>query len=113
MRAVIDLLKQKNNYLIQFKKISSLECHRFQTGDYHHIEQFYYSRQIILDAIESIDANLKKIKKTQEISQEDKNTILALLQERQKITLDIVKQDILIHSYLNDLQHNMVEDHIA
>ena len=113
MKLVIDLLKQKNNYLSQFEKISSLECHRLQSGDYSHLEQFYYSRQVILDAIENIDIHLKR-HSVQSISEIEKKKVLGLLQKKRKITWAILQTDFLIHSYLNDSQNkDVVEDQIA
>ena len=113
MKLVIDLLRQKNNYLIQFAKISSLECHRLQSGNYKHIEQFYYSRQVILDAIENIDIHLKRYS-VQSVSEVDKKTVRELLQEKRKIARDILQTDLLIHSYLNNSQNKgIVEDQIA
>ena len=112
MELIIDLLQQKNNYLLQFKKIGSLECQRLQVGDYSHIEQFYYSRQIILDAIENIDIQIKNYA-PQHTSKEYKKIIKLLLQKRRIITKSILQQDITIHSYLNDLQYDRIEDQIA
>jgi len=112
MKPVIDLLKQKNNYLSQFEKMNVFECRRLQSGDYSHIEQFYYSRQIILDAIENIDNSLKTYR-VQKVSEENKKTILNLLNEKRKITLSILRQDIIIHSYLNDLQYDVLENQTA
>ena len=112
MELVIDLLQQKNNYLIQFEKISSFECQRLQSGDYSHIEQFYYSRQIILDAIENIDTHLKNYT-PHNTSAKHKETIRTLLKKKRAITKSILQKDILIHSYLNDLQYDVIEDQIA
>ncbi|MDE0118924.1 MAG: hypothetical protein OXM55_02810 [Bdellovibrionales bacterium] len=112
MELVIDLLQQKNNYLLQFEKIGFFECQRIRAGDYSHIEQFYYSRQIILDAIENIDIQIKNYT-PQHVSKEYKKTIKALLQKKRAITKSILQQDIMIHSYLNDLQYDIVEDQTA
>ncbi|MDE0518778.1 MAG: hypothetical protein F4X95_03820 [Oligoflexia bacterium] len=112
MELVIDLLQQKNNYLLQFEKMGSFECQRLRTGDYSHIEQFYYSRQIILDAIENIDIQIRSYT-PQQISKEHKETIKALFQKKRAITKSILQQDITIHSYLNNLQYDVVEDQTA
>lgn len=112
MKLVIDLLKQKHNYLMQFKKIGSLECDRLHSGDYSQIERFYYNRQIILDAIENIDKNLKNYM-VQNTSEEDKETISILLKKQREITMAILQKDIVIHSHLNDLQYDLVESQIA
>ena len=113
MKWVIDLLRQKNNYLTQFETISSFQCHRLQSGDHSHLEQFYYSRQVILDAIENIDTHLKKCS-VQSISSAEKNLVRALLRKKRKITWNILRTDLLIHSYLNKAHKvDIVEDQIA
>ncbi len=112
MKLAIQLLEQKNNYLVQFKKIGDFECRRLQSGDYSHIEQFYYSRQIILDAIGHIDEHLKRYN-PKNISKNHKETVLELLQKNREIIKSILQKDMLIHSYLNDLQYDVVEDQIA
>ena len=113
MKLIIELLKQKNNYLSQFKKINAFECHRLQSGDYSHIEQFYYSRQIILDAIDNIDTSLKEYRADRKASEEDKQTIRDLLNEKRKITFHILRQDMVIHSYINGLQYDVLESQTA
>ena len=113
MKTVIDLLQQKNRYLLQFEKRSSSECDRLRAGDCSHIKQFYYKRQVILDAIENIDTHLNQFK-PKKISKKDKKTITQLLQKNREITRTILRKDILIHSYLNGLQcDDIVEDQIA
>ena len=113
MKPLIDLLRQKNNYLVQFEKIGSFECRRLQAGDYSRLERFYYRRQIILDVIENIDKHLKK-HKTGELSGRHKKTALKLFQEQRKIVKSILRQDMIIHSCLNSLPgEDRIEDQIA
>lgn len=97
---------------MKFKKISSLEYDRLRSGDYSHIKKFYYSRQIILDAMSNIDKTLKSYT-AQKISEEDKKAILALLKKQREIKMAILQKDIIIHSYLNDLQYDLIESRIA
>ncbi len=112
MKKIIKLLQQKNDCLREFEKLSVQEYHRLCLGDLSHIESFYHHRQRILKMIDDIDRKLKTIK-TASISEKDKKTMLDLIQEKKKITLTVLQQDLLIHSYLNDQRHDIAEDQIA
>ena len=112
MKTVINLLEKKNNYLSQFEQLSSFEWKRICGGDFSNIESFYYSRQIILDAIDRIDYKLKKYK----LSLSDKDIqkkIMPLLQKKHKIIMSILHKDLLIHSNIRDLESGLLENRIA
>ena len=113
MKLAIDLLQQKKDYLKEFEKINSVECNRLRAGDYNHIQQFYYNRQIILDAISNIDKHLKECE-AQAFSEEEKQLVRSLFQNMRGLITSILHTDILIHSYLNDLQYDdSVKNQIA
>ena len=113
MKPIIKLLQQRNNYLLEFSKISAIEHQRLQSGDYNGLNQFYDDRQTILEAVENIDKSLSQYK-DQKISEKDKQEITKLLQEKRQLIWNILQKDILVHSYLNGLQGNkIVEDQIA
>ena len=109
---VIKLLRQKNDYLKQFEKISAQEYHRLCLGDYSHIDQFCHNRQKLLNIMDNIDKQLKNIK-PKAISEKDKKTMLSLIQEKKKITLNVLQKDLLIHAYLNDTKQETVKAQIA
>ena len=114
MKKIIKLLKRKNDCLREFEKASVQEYRRLRLGDLSHIESFYHHRQKILKIIDNIDRELKTTT-TASISEKDKKTMLDLIQEKKKITLTVLQQDLLIHSYLNDQRHHddIAEDQIA
>ena len=112
MKTLIDMLEKKNNYLSQFEQLSSLEWKRICVGDFSNVEKFYYSRQIILDAIDHIDKKLKKHK----LSLSNKHTqkqVMSILQKKHKIILSILHKDLLIHSNIRELESNLLENRIA
>jgi len=115
MKQVIELLKQKNNYLTQFNHISAREYHRLQSGNYSNysdMKKFYQDRKVILDAIDDIDLYLKHYQ-IQSSSPEDKELIIKLFKQNRELTMCILQKDLFIHYYLNDLQSDVVEDQIA
>lgn len=109
MKAFIELLKQTNHYFIKFKKLSVQEYTRLQKGAHLHKNTFYYNRQVILDTIFNINKTLNTMEIKKNISVKDKKIIVYLLKEKQKIILDIVKQDIALYSYLEGDSYNIVE----
>ena len=111
MKPITDLLKQKNHYLIQIKKLSTTEYNRLRSGDRSHIKSFYLSRQTLLEAISHIDHLLKKRKAP--VNKKDKKIVETLLKETRVITKNILKKDLLIHSYLNNAHYDILEDKIA
>ncbi len=112
MYTIVDLLKEKNRYLDQFAQLSRIECDRICLGNFNHINDFYHSRKILLDSIESVDALLGKCK-IKYISESEKKTIFSLLQKKQEIILSILHIDFLIHFHLSHFSIDTVKDQIA
>ena len=108
----INLLKQQNDYLLQFAKISTQEYRRLRAGDKSHIQQFYHRRQLILSAIENIEKHLKK-NQPSVIPNKDKATISQLLKKKREVTKSILQKDMLIHAFLNGSQNSMIKDKTA
>lgn len=113
MREFINLLKETNNYLIKFKKLSSLEYIHLQKGESINKKTFYHNRKMILNTIDHINKTLNTLPPHKLLSQKEKDTISFLLQEKRNIIVNIVKQDILIHTYLNKKFHNVEHIKIA
>ena len=112
MKEIINLLRQKNDYLQQFERISSKAYHRLCLGDYSHIDTFYHDRQRLLNIMDQIDKQLNSITPVA-VSEKDKKTMLSLIQEKKKITMSVLQKDLLIHSYLNDAQYDTAQEQIA
>ena len=113
MNTIIKLLQKRNNYLLEFSKVSAIEHQRLQAGDYKGLSQFYDDRQSILEAVENIDKLLSQ-HEDQKMSEKDKEEIKKLFEEKRQLTWNILQKDILVHSYLNGLKGDkIVEDQIA
>jgi hypothetical protein len=57
---IISLLNEKNHYLDKFNSINLAEIKNFNEGHFDNLEQFYYSRENILDVLKYIDGELEK-----------------------------------------------------
>ncbi|RYZ76118.1 MAG: hypothetical protein EOP05_05980, partial [Proteobacteria bacterium] len=59
MDRVIDLLKEKNDYLEKFHAINEHELINFTAGDFDNVELFYQTRDKILELINCVDGLLE------------------------------------------------------
>ena len=112
MNIIINLLKQKNTYLTRFKRLSICEHRRIQNGDFSRLDAFYHNRQVLLEAIESLDKELMQHKSIP-VSEKDKKTIIKLLHEKRAIIMSILDKDLCIHSYFNEWEQSMMKNQIA
>ena len=112
MNIIISLLKQKNIYLTRFKRLSICEHRRIQNGDFSQLDAFYHNRQILLEAIESIDRKLMRHKSIP-VSSKDKKIIIKLLYEKRAIIMSILDKDLCIHSYFSEWEQSMMKSQIA
>ena len=112
MNTIIDLLKQKNSYLKNFKQLSVREHTRVQNGDFSHLNKFYYKRKALLESIEKLDKQLNQQKDIL-LSLEDKKIMLNLLQEKRGIVMSILDKDLRIYSYFSEKEQQAVKSQIA
>ena len=103
MSHLVELLNKKNRFLNQFNKLNNKAIHRIKMGDTSQLNKFYFSRQILLDSIEGIDKNLKSLT-LKALSSDEKKEAKKLLNKKRKLVSSILKQDMVIHSCLQDIQ---------
>ena len=102
MSHLVELLNRKNEFLNQFNQLNNKEIHRIKMGDTSHLNKFYFSRQILLDSIDSIDKNLKSLS-LKTLTSNEKKVAKKLLNKKRKLVSSILKQDMTIHSCLQDI----------
>ena len=94
------MLDKKNSYLREFYDVNAREIKRLVRGEFDKLETFYYSRELILNAIERIDKQLKTNKLIQEpsISNQDRIRLKEIFKLKQNMVLSILDQDMAIFS---------------
>ena len=60
VRSLFEMLEQKNSYLLEFHKINTEEMDRLAEGCADHLEDFYYSRELLLNAIDKLDKRIQE-----------------------------------------------------
>ena len=103
VKQMIDLLNKKNSYLVDFQKINNEELTRMHQDNFSNLEAFYYSRELILNAMDKIDQTLGKCKLDQldDVCELSKQQVLELLKKKKQFIHLIVDQDMKIHEILN------------
>lgn len=61
MTRIIQLLTQKNHYLEKFYSLNEEELFNFQCGNFDNIENFYQTREKILETVRYIDGQLDEV----------------------------------------------------
>ena len=110
--SLFDLLEKKNSYLLEFHKINTEELKRFSEGCFDRLEDFYYSREILLNAIHKLDDSLsqKPIGQIKEIQKSEKKKLTDILNLKRKMVMSILDQDLKILSLMNQLKENNIKD---
>ena len=102
-KAMIFLLEKKNSYLEEFKTLNEEEMARIQNEDFSNLESFYYDREILLNAMDRIDKQLKDhgLDQCADADQPSKAKIVLLLKNKKDSLRTILDQDMKIHEQLN------------
>lgn len=115
IQQMIDLLDKKNSYLLDFQNLNNEEICRIQKGNFTNLEAFYYDREILLNAIDRVDHQLKKYRIDQfvDVCENSKKKVLDLLRVKKKFIHHILDQDMQIYAGLNVSAVNIEKTRIA
>ena len=109
--SLFQLLEQKNSYLLEFHKINMDELKRLAEGSLNNLENFYYSREILLNAINKLDHKIfKNNMESLKINKQGKKKLIDILNLKRKMVLSILDQDLAIISLIDQLKKSNPED---
>ncbi len=95
----VDLLRQKNHCLEKYYWINETEMVKMKVGDFDSIEEFYFARNRILEAINLLDDELAKLTQQQSHAVPSLGTaaeVEAILQAKDELVRSILDQDMQI-----------------
>ena len=101
---LLEILEQRNSYLLEFHKINVNEMDRLNEGCIDNFENFYYSREILLNAIDRIDNKLSRYNDVQ-ANPEEKKKLEEILRMKRDMTSSILDQDLVIMSLVEELKN--------
>ena len=103
---LFEALEQKNSYLLEFHKINMDELSRLAEGCIDNLENFYYSRELLLNAINKLDSQLSKnhIDSDLQINKPEKKKLVDILNLKRKMVMSILEQDLTIMSLIDRIK---------
>jgi len=115
MTRILTLLNQKNHYLEKFYSLNEKELMNFLKGDFDGIEEFYSTREKILEVIKYIDS---EIDKTQTDPVDTRSPAIVSLRKKIAETFrvkslyveKIVQQDIEILSCIESAKNSIIRE---
>ena len=105
--SLFEVLEQKNAYLLEFHKINMHELNRLAEGRIDNLENFYYSRELLLDAICDLDHKISSeshFAKDVRIDETQKKKLLDILNLKRNMVISILDQDLAIISLVDQIK---------
>jgi len=105
--SLFEALEKKNSYLLEFHKINMNELDRLAEGSMDNLENFYYSRELLLSAINKLDDTISQnnLDKNLKISKNQKQKLMEILNLKRKMVLSILDQDLTIMSLIDKIKN--------
>ena len=102
---IFDLLERKNSYLLEFHKINNKEISRLSTGCIRNLENFYYSRELLLNAIDRLNnrCNYKELSRKCKVNLKEKEKLSHIFKLKDDMVRSILDQDVVILSLVDKL----------
>ena len=93
---------------MEFHKINNTEIEKLVQGCSDNLENFYYSRELLLNAIDRLDKQIAAEEQSTgfEAQNIEKQKLQELLRLKKSMVLSILDQDLIIISLVDRLQKN-------
>jgi hypothetical protein len=114
MQQIIHLLNQKNQHLEKFLKKNELEIMNFYEGNFDGLENFYNSREVLLDMISRVDRMIEEEDlgtiQSKDISPQIKSEVIRALDMKNDLVTQILSQDLQILSIIEAAKSNIIKE---
>jgi hypothetical protein len=109
---IIKLLEEKNHHLEMFLNVSENERKSFKARNFDNLELLYQVREDILENIRCIDERVDGYSQAMDkatVSEDEKSKILACLKRKDSLTQQILEQDLIILSCVDNEKSAMLK----
>jgi hypothetical protein len=112
MLRIITLLDQKNHYLEKFYSVNEAEIGNFANGIFDNLENFYQTREKILEMIKYLDSELDQVQKLDDIvtTDEEKKNVITALAVKDEYVNRILAQDLEILSSIESAKSSIIRE---
>ncbi len=110
---LVDLLDEKNQYLEKFFELNETELHCFADGNFDNVENFYQSREKILDIIRCLDVLVDdEVTALGEaaITATVRAEIQDLMDHKDRLAKQIIAQDLQVLAAIEDEKSNIIRE---
>jgi hypothetical protein len=114
MQTTIELLTEKNYCLEKFFRLNEAELMNFAAGNFDHLEEFYASREGLLEIIKRIDFLLDEDNQVpvdlKSVTNNFKKQVLETLQHKNNLCTKILTQDLEILSAIENAKSDIIRE---
>ena len=114
MDKIITLLKERNKFLAKFSALNIAEMQRVSTGDFNNIDDFYTTREGLLEVIKQVEGMIEKrlafLGDFSNVSLSIKKLVSGLLKERDELVGQILNQDLEILGCIDQAKNSIIEE---
>ena len=110
MDYIIQLLTDRNLHLEKFAQLNESEMLRFDDGNFDNLENFYKSREGILNLVGCIDRLIEETECDPVLPDSQKRLVLKLLAEKNDIVTEILSQDLQILSLIEQAKSGIIRE---
>ena len=109
--SLFKILEQKNSYLLEFHKINMNELGRLAEGCIDNLENFYYSRELLLNAINKLDDKISQnnLDEDLKVNKTQKKKLIDILNLKRKMVMSILDQDLTIMSLVDQIKKRNIK----
>jgi hypothetical protein len=110
---LVELLDEKNQYLEKFFELNETELHCFADGNFDNVENFYQSREKILDIVRCIDALVGDEVNTiadAMVTAGIRAEIQDLMDHKDRMAKEILAQDLRLLAAIEDEKSNIIRE---
>lgn len=114
MLRIISLLQEKNHYLEKFYSLNEAEIVNFSLGNFDNLENFYNTRERILEILKYIDAQLdlenSEIPDLDQFSIDERRQVREAMGIKDEYVSRIIEQDLEVLSFIEAAKSNIIRE---
>jgi isocitrate dehydrogenase kinase/phosphatase len=111
MIRIIDLLNHKNHYLEKFYALNETELLNFNQHNFNNLENFYQTREKILETIHYIDSQIDEVQKQElNVTDAQKREVATSLAIKEEYVSRILAQDLEILSCIESEKSSIIRE---
>jgi len=114
MERIISLLQEKNHYLEKFYSLNESELLNFSMGNFEALENFYNTRERILEIIKYLDGQLEQENADKndfkDVSAEDRRLVIDSMRTKDEYVARIIEQDLEVLACIEAAKSNIIRE---